>query len=105
MRPKKDPSEKRTKTIHFKLTPLELYRLQEVAHECGMNASDFCRARIFGPEPKQRLTIDEAALLRDVRRIRLDLDNVTHHWRVGAWPEVKAGLQQIVSKLKPILKL
>lgn len=105
MRPRKEQSQRLTQTIRFRLTSLEEAQLKRTAEQCGLSVSDFCRAAIFGAAPKERLTEEQQELLKEVRHIRLDLDRITRHWRSGAWEEVRTGLNQIVTRLKPLLNL
>lgn len=105
MRPRKDKSQRLTQTILFRVTSLEGKQLKQTAEQCGMSVSDFCRSSVFGITPKQRLTEEQIELLKEVRKIRFDLDRITRHWRSGEWKDVRTELNQIIAYLKTISNL
>lgn len=67
--------EKRNIVISVKVTEAESKEIKQNAINCGMNVSSFCRARMLGYKPQQRLTEEELLRLGNLQACRVDMVN------------------------------
>jgi hypothetical protein len=95
---------KRTEKITFRVTALEKAALEEQAIRCGISTSEYCRALSLGGQPKERYTEEERQLLRDIAKIRGDLQRLNNYFGGRQYREVFEANQEIITQLKKILR-
>ena len=95
---------KRTEKITFRVTALEKAALEEQATRCGISTSEYCRALSLGGQPKERYTEEERQLLRDIAKIRGDLQRLNNYFGGRQYREVFEANQEIITQLKKILR-
>ena len=69
------PVVRRDKVVVTKVTEQELTQIKSTANQCGMNRSDFIRARALGYKPRLRLSDAELDGLRQLAACRTDMVN------------------------------
>lgn len=94
---------KRTEKITFRCTALEKAALAEQALRCGMTTSEYCRSLSLGGQPKERYSDEEKALLRDIAKIRGDLQRLNNYFGGRQYREVFEENQALINELKKIL--
>jgi hypothetical protein len=95
---------KRTEKITFRCTALEKAALAEQALRCGMTTSEYCRSLSLGGQPKERYSDEEKALLRDIAKIRGDLQRLNNYFGGHQYREVFEENRVIIDKLKKLLR-
>jgi uncharacterized protein (DUF1778 family) len=103
-RPKKDPDERRTETLAFRLTPTERIRIEQAAARAGLPPSAYARmqairGRVVSSE-RRTLAPD---LFDEPRRIGVNLNQLTRlaHIREEPPPELPhlcAALDRFLAK-------
>lgn len=91
---------KRTEKITFRCTALEKAALAEQALRCGLTTSEYCRNLSLGGQPKERYSDEEKALLRDIAKIRGDLQRLNNYFGGRQYREVFEENRVIIDKLK-----
>ena len=95
---------KRTEKITFHCTVLEKAALAEQALRCGLTTSEYCRSLSLGGQPKERYSEEEKALLRDIAKIRGDLQRLNNYFGGRQYREVFEENRVIIEKLKKLLR-
>ena len=95
---------KRTEKITFRCTALEKAALAEQALRCGLTTSEYCRNLSLGGQPKERYSDEEKALLRDIAKIRGDLQRLNNYFGGRQYREVFEENRVIIDKLKKLLR-
>ena len=95
---------KRTEKITFRCTVLEKAALAEQALRCGLTTSEYCRSLSLGGQPKERYSEEEKALLRDIAKIRGDLQRLNNYFGGRQYREVFEENRVIIEKLKKLLR-
>lgn len=95
---------KRTEKITFRCTVLEKAALAEQALRCGLTTSEYCRSLSLGGQPKERYSEEEKALLRDIAKIRGDLQRLNNYFGGRQYREVFEENRVIIDKLKKLLR-
>lgn len=94
-RPKVNDSERRLIQINIRLTTDENHRVQEFAAASGLSPANWIRTRIFtGKFPAPKLSPLDASIYRELKRIGVNLNQVTHKINAGEFP--KEYLPQIL---------
>ena len=95
---------KRTEKITFRCTALEKAALEEQAARCGLTTSEYCRTLALGGQPKERYSDEEKELLRDIAKIRGDLQRLNNYFGGRQYREVFEENRVIIDKLKRLLR-
>lgn len=74
-RKKLSPEELRTRTVTTKMTEEERRRIYDTARKCRLTPSEYMRQRAIGYEPPSALTAEEAGLLHNLDKCRVDIVN------------------------------
>ncbi len=91
-RPTKDDAAKRTERFNLRLTLAELAHVQAQATHAGIGAHEYARRRVLGHRvPPARSQID-AALLTELNRIGVNLNQLAHAVNSGAVVERDASI-------------
>ena len=66
--------------------------------------SEYCRSLSLGGQPKERYSEEEKALLRDIAKIRGDLQRLNNYFGGRQYREVFEENRVIIEKLKKLLR-
>lgn len=105
-RPKVNEQEKRIIQVNIRLTVDEGKRLNEYAASSGMTPANWIRQTVFtGKIPPTRLSQLDAAIYYELKKIGVNVNQVTHKINQGEIPQDYSKLQlELVMLLEKILK-
>lgn len=87
-RPKVNDSERRLIQVNIRLTTDENHKVQEFASACGLSPANWIRTKIFtGKFPAPKLSPLDASIYRELKRIGVNLNQVTRKINVGEFPK------------------
>lgn len=101
-RPTKDDTAKRTERFNLRLTLAELAHVQAQATHAGIGPHDYARRRVLGHRvPPARSQID-AAVLSDLNRIGVNLNQLTRANNSGA--DVQAEATVLLAQVRDLIE-
>ena len=101
-RPTKDAAAKRTERFNLRLTLAELAHVQAQATHAGIGAHEYARRRVLGHRvPPARSQID-AALLSELNRIGVNLNQLARTINRGA--EVQGDAEALLAQVRDIIE-
>jgi hypothetical protein len=87
-RPRVNVSDKRLVQVNIRLTVEENRKLNEFALASGLSPANWIRAKIFtGKLPAVKMSPMDASLYLELRRIGVNLNQVTHKINAGEFPK------------------
>ena len=103
-RPTKEPDEKRTEIVRFRVTAFERAALESAAAAAGLHPSEFCRRRALSYRlPAVRAVADDR-LIFEINRIGVNLNQIKRAAHLGktlegklaaALDELQAAMQRV----------
>jgi hypothetical protein len=106
-RPKANDSDKRLVQVNIRLTTDENSKVNQFASASGLSPANWIRARIFtGKFPTPKLSPLDASIYRELKRIGINLNQVTHKINAGECPkEYLPQLLELTRLLNKIINL
>jgi hypothetical protein len=106
-RPKVSDMERRLIQVNIRLTADENHKVQEFASASGLSPANWIRARIFtGKFPAPKLSLLDACIYRELKRIGVNLNQATHKINAGEFPkEFLPHLLELTRLLSKIINL
>lgn len=106
-RPKINDSEKRLVQVNIRLTADENNKVNEFASASGLSPANWIRAKIFtGKLPAVKMSPIDASVYLELKRIGVNLNQVTHKINAGKFPKEYLERQlELANLLKKIIKL
>lgn len=107
-RPRVNEEDKRVVQVNIRLTAEENTQLSEYANSSGLSPANWIRKKIFsGKNPPARLSPLDASLYNELKRIGVNLNQVTHKINAGEFPKEylvrQLELQMMLNKVIKIL--
>jgi hypothetical protein len=105
-RPKVNDSAKRLVQVNIRLTMDENHKVNEFAAASGLSPANWIRTKIFtGKFPAPKISPLDASVYVELRRIGVNLNQVTHKINAGECPqEYLPHLLELTCLLKKIIK-
>ena len=106
-RPRINDSEKRLIQVNIRLTTDENYKVNEFASACGLSPANWIRAKVFtGKLPAVKMSPIDASVYVELKRIGVNLNQVTHKINSGEFPKEYLERQlELANLLKKIINL
>ncbi|CAN5389651.1 hypothetical protein BH10BAC4_BH10BAC4_07520 [soil metagenome] len=106
-RPPVNASEKRIHQVNIRLTDDENEKANQHSAASGLSPANWIRKKVFtGKFPAIKLSPVDAALYMELKKIGVNLNQVTHRINQGDFPkEYQALLLNLTSMIGKILKL
>lgn len=106
-RPRINDSEKRQVQVNIRLTTDENNKVNQLASASGLSPANWIRAKIFtGKFPVVKMSPIDASVYVELKRIGVNLNQVTHKINTGEFPkEYLARQLELANLLKKIIKL
>ncbi len=103
-RPGKEATEARSLPFHGRLTPAEGLTVRANAAAAGLTVSEFCRRRILGITVTAPAARADAALIAEVNRIGVNVNQLAHAFNVdrefrGDWETIRDELAHVLEKV------
>ena len=105
-RPKINDSEKRLVQVNIRLTPDENDKVVEFAKASGLSPANWIRMKIFtGKFPPIRMSPLDTAVYLELKKIGVNLNQVTHKINLGEFPKMYLVHQlELTRMLREIIK-
>ncbi len=100
-RPRKETPERREEQIKLRLTLAELEHLRTQAERAGLTAAEYGRRRILGHEVTPRAARADAALVSELNRIGVNVNQLAH--AVNTDPEFTRDWRFVLTELRHVL--
>ena len=106
-RPRVNDSDKRQVQVNIRLTTDENNKVNEFASACGLSPANWIRAKVFtGKLPAVKMSPIDASVYVELKRIGVNLNQVTHKINAGEFPKEYLERQlELANLLKKILNL
>lgn len=106
-RPRINDSEKRQIQVNIRLTTDENNKVNEFASACGLSPANWIRAKVFtGKLPAVKMSPIDASVYVELKRIGVNLNQVTHKINAGEFPREYLERQfELSNLLKKIINL
>lgn len=103
-RPKKSEDEKRVHQVNIRLTKDEDTKSNEFAAASGISQANWIREKVFtGKLPPVKLSPIEAGVYHELKKIGVNLNQVTHKINIGEMPKeyltIQLSLQCMLTKI------
>ncbi len=99
-RPKLNESDRRVVQINIRLTIAENEKVTRQASNSGLSAANWIRKKIFtGKFPPQKLSALDNAVYLELKKIGVNLNQVTHRINKGETPKEYQTLLQCLTKI------
>lgn len=86
--------------ITFCCSKDEQLAIRNVAADCGMSVSSYCKNVVLGHKPKYRLTPEQVRLMQDNRKLIADMQRLSNFFKNGEYYKAVAEIPVIVEQLK-----
>ncbi len=94
-RPKIEEQDKRIVQVNIRLTAIESSSLNELADASGLSPANWIRYKIFtGKNPPVKLSPLDASIYQELKKIGVNLNQVTHRINQGDLPKEFLTCQQ-----------
>jgi hypothetical protein len=105
-RPRINDSDKRVVQVNIRLTKEEIKKVNQYASTSGMSPANWIRYKVFvGKFPPVKLSPIDTALYQELKRIGVNLNQVTHKINQGDFPKEYLMRQlELTALLNRILK-
>ena len=105
-RPKISDIEKRVVQVNIRLTNEENARVNQYANASGLSPANWIRVKIFtGKFPPVKMSPLDASIYQELKRIGVNLNQVTHKINLGDFPKDYSAIQiGLLALLDKILK-
>jgi len=100
----KDPAERKAQTLHLRCTAYEKAAIAAQANATGLPVSRYLLERGMNYRPKERLSAEQAELLRQVLRFRTDLSRAGNLLKASD-PAGAAEIREVVKNIKTLMKI
>ena len=106
-RPRKDDIEKRIMQVNIRLTKGEADKVEEYSKASGVTPANWIRQKVFtGKFPNPKMSPLDASIYTELRKIGVNLNQVTHQINLGEKPAILMKLQlELMAMLEKIYKL
>src|SRR5579859_210852 len=106
-RPRKHDIEKRIVQVNIRLTKDEADKVDEYSKASGISPANWIRQKVFtGKFPNPKLSPLDASIYTELRKIGVNLNQVTHQLNLGERPVILMKLQiELEALLNKIVKL
>jgi len=106
-RPRINDSEKRQVQVNIRLTTDENNKVNEFASASGLSPANWIRAKIFtGKFPNVKISPLDASIYLELKRIGVNLNQVTHKINAGNLPKEYLERQvELANLIKKIINL
>lgn len=104
-RPRINDNDKRTIQVNIRLTEAENAKALAYAQASGMTPANWIRSVVFtGKFPQMKLSPVDAALYQELKKIGVNLNQVTHKINIGEFPrEYLARQVELAATLNRVL--
>jgi hypothetical protein len=105
-RPKIDEKDKRVVQVNIRLTEDESSTINEQAEASGLSPANWIRHKVFtGKFPPHKMSPLEAALYQELKKIGVNINQMTHKLHLGEQPhDYRTTQREIVELLDKICK-
>jgi hypothetical protein len=101
-RPSKEPDERRTAFVRYRVTPEEKARLEAQAERAGLPLGEFARQAAERAQIVARVSRADFALTDQLRRLGVNLNQIAKHVNAGRTPP--AYLERLCARVEDMLE-